>query len=259
MREFYEMHREEGELHFSRNRIHLFAAHFHLNPEILIVVRGGYEITLSGKSYRVGEGCIAVMDSYEIHSYDERVETVTADDAVLIFPYRYLHRFYKRHEGMRIANPVIEDKELCRALMTIADEYLKSSESVREAAAELFFAKLEEKLEFCEDKRGGEAALIRRILAYVQERYTEDISRGSIARALGYTEAHISRVFHSYIGKGISEYVNGVRLAHVDRQLALGDSRSITELIWEAGFGSQQTYYRARRREKQGAKAKIQQ
>ena len=249
MREFYEMHREEGELHFSRNGIHIFAAHFHLNPEILIVARGGYEITLSGKSYRVGEGCIAVMDSYEIHSYDDRLETETADDAVLIFPYRYLRRFYKRHEGMRIANPVIEDNELCRSLMTIADEYLKSSEPVKEAAAELFFAKLEERLTFCEDKRSGETALIRRILAYIQENYTENISRAVIARELGYTEAHISRVFHSYIGKGISEYINGVRLAHIDRRLAADDGRSITELIYEAGFGSQQTYYRARRRE----------
>ena len=250
MREFYEKHRDEGEIHLSRSVGHLFAPHFHLNPEILIVRKGGYDITLSGKRYRVGEGCIAVMDSYEIHSYDERIDTSEPDDAVVIIPYRYLARFYSRHEGMRISNPVLCDGELCRSLLAITDEYLTASEPVREAAAELFFAKLEEKLEFSVDKRGGEAALIRRILAYVQERHTGNISRASIAKALGYTEAHISRVFHSYIGKGLSEYINGVRLAYVDRKLSAGDKRSITELIYEAGFGSQQTYYRARGRER---------
>ena len=250
MKEFYEKHRDEGEIHLSRNDNYLFAPHFHLNPEILIVAKGGYDITLSGKHYRVGEGSVAVMDSYEIHSYDERVGVTEPDDAVVVIPYRYLTRFYRRHKGMRISNPVIEDLELCRSLLAIADEYLTASELVREAAAELFFSMLEEKLEFCADKRGSEAALIRRILAYVQERYTENISRTDIAKALGYTEAHISRVFHSYIGKGLSEYINGVRLAHVDRRLAAEDGRSITELIYEAGFGSQQTYYRARQRER---------
>ena len=253
MKEFYERIRDEGEILLSRSVSHLFAAHFHLNPEILVVARGGYGITLSGRRYRVGEGCISVMDSYEIHSYDERLGDGEADDAVIVFPHRYLRKFYLRHEGMRIAEPVICDGELCRELLGLADDYLSAAEPIREAAAELFFAKLEEKLEFCEDKRRGDSALIRRILSYVQDNYTTDVSRSAIARALGYTEAHISRVFHSYLGRGLSDYVSSMRLAHIDRQIAAGDRRSLTELIYEAGFRSQQTYYRARHRERERA------
>ncbi|MBQ8308818.1 MAG: helix-turn-helix transcriptional regulator [Clostridia bacterium] len=87
---------------------------------------------------------------------------------------------------------------------------------------------------------------IRSILAYIQQNYRAEISRKSIARALGYTEAHISRVFHRYLGVGLAEYINGLRLAYVKKLRANGDTRTTIELIYEAGFNSQQTYYRVK-------------
>ena len=60
-------------------------------------------------------------------------------------------------------------------------------------------------------------------------------------------------IFHTYLGKGLSEYVNELRLSYIDSLIEDGDARSITELIYDAGFGSQQTYYRERKKaEKKG-------
>ena len=231
MKEFYESIREDSYIYVNREcASHLYPAHFHINPEILVVNKGGYELTVSGKRLTVGEGDIAVIDSYEAHSYDRRLNIKDVDDIVLILPYSLVDKIMQDRQGRRIADPIISDTS-------------------RQIAATLIVSRIFERANFADKERGGEAALLRSILSYVQENFRSDISRSSIAKELGYTEAHISRVFHSYIGKGISEYVNGLRLAYIDGLIREGDKRSQTELIFAAGFGSQQTYYRARKRE----------
>ena len=136
--------------------------------------------------------------------------------------------------------------------MRLADELLSKEANavVREAAIGLFLAMLGERLSFTESVTGDERVLVRKILGYIQENYRGEATRASIARALGYTEAHISRVFHRYIRTGISEYVTGLRIKYIERLRAEGDDRTTIELIYESGFKSQQTYYRVRKRDR---------
>ena len=252
MKKFYESIREDSYIYVNREcASHLYPAHFHINPEILVVNKGGYELTVSGRRLTVGEGDIAVIDSYEAHSYDRRLNIKDVDDIVLILPYSLVDKIMQDRQGRRIADPIIHDPTLCEEICDLAEKYLipEISDTSRQIAATLIVSRIFERANLADKERGGEAALLRSILSYVQENFRSDISRSSIAKELGYTEAHISRVFHSYIGKGISEYVNGLRLAYIDGLIREGDKRSQTELIFEAGFGSQQTYYRARKRE----------
>lgn len=115
-------------------------------------------------------------------------------------------------------------------------------------ATELFLALLSEGATFVERKERGDEALVRKILLYIQAHYRDEVSRGVLAKALGYTEAHISRVFHRYISKGIAEYINELRLEYIRQRRKAGDKRTELALLYEAGFNSQQTYYRAKKR-----------
>ena len=47
---------------------------------------------------------------------------------------------------------------------------------------------------------------------------------------------------------GIPEYVAKLRLDHVENARQNGDNRSLSALIFEAGFNSQQTYYRCKKK-----------
>ena len=58
-----------------------------------------------------------------------------------------------------------------------------------------------------------------------------------MAKALGYTEAHISRTFHRYLGIGIPEYLNGLRLEYIAKQLENGSDQTIENLIYKAFSG----------------------
>lgn len=251
MEAFYEKTREEkDELAVQRNSQHIFPAHFHMNLEVLLLRKGGYTVRIGDRRQEVGAGSVVVIDSYEIHGYEDCALKERRDSCVVIFPYRYLRRFNEWRKNFTIAEPIIRDAALCDELLKIADTYLTGGEEIKEAAADLFLARLYERLRFSENKARGESALVRQILSFIQENFQDDVSRKTIARELGYTEAHISRVFHRCIGKSISEYVNGLRLAYVERLRASGVKRTTLDLLYEAGFKSQQTFYRVQQQAK---------
>lgn len=253
MKSFYEKRRDdEARLAIQRNAENTYPAHFHNNLEICLVKNGAYKVGVNDRHYRVNNGSILVIDSFDIHSYEELPFEGERDTCVLIIPYCYLDRFNAVKKGMRIAKPLITDEDFCSTLLRFIDDYLAKAdtEAVKKAGVELLLAMLSEQLAFVEGKAGDERVLMRDILIYVQNHFRETATRADIARALGYTEAHISRVFHRYLGTGISDYVNGLRLAYIERLRAEGDRRSTNELIFEAGFGSQQTYYRTRQKAK---------
>lgn len=247
---YYEKNRDDDKrILIHRSRDHTYPAHFHTHLELFLLKSGEYTLTLDGKSEKMQGGDIAVIDSFTVHGYRRTREV--ADDCVVIIPFDRLHGFWKNHRADRIENPVFRDRALCEELLGLIDQYLvDTAAQTREAGAQLLLARLLEHLRFSPSRGGGERLLLREILSYIQEHFRKPLTRADIALALGYTESHISRVFCAYVGKGLSQYVNDLRLQYIERQRQNGDTRPVTDLIFEAGFGSQQTYYRA----KKGAK-----
>ena len=241
---FYEKDREDNaKVHISRSRSHAYPSHFHQNLEVFILKSGKYILTINAHSWELGSGDIAVCDCYDVHEYSEIEQ---GDDCVIVIPARLLDKFNHTRRNMRIANNVIRDEETALRLIEIADKFISNEDnrSVVDSAAQLILSILESKLRFSENQERGETDLIRKMLSYIQANFRSDITRSQIANALGYTEAHISRVFHKYMGIGIRHYINKLRMDYINALVDEGDKRSITELIYEAGFGSEQTYYR---------------
>lgn len=250
MKIFFEDRERQESTQVIRNGSYIYPAHFHLDMEIFIQRKGEFGLSVGDESYTVGENTVVVMDSYEVHSYDfAGREKHGKDDCVLIIPYKYLAAFNRHRQNMKIVNPVLCDKTLCDQLLDIVDAYLvptNVAETVRESATKLFLAVLSEKLSYEQGKLGVEVVLIRKILAYIQENYRQDISLESTAKHLGYSAAHVSRAFHKYIKSSLPDYVNRLRLDYIERALANGENRKKTDLVYEAGFKSQQTYYRVK-------------
>ena len=69
MKIFYEDRDPYNLPHLSRSHNHVFPAHFHQEPEFLLVRKGGYTVTINETAYEVTEGCIAVFDSFDVHAY----------------------------------------------------------------------------------------------------------------------------------------------------------------------------------------------
>jgi len=202
----------------------------------------------NGERVEIEDGCIAVVDSFQIHAYERLGEV--GEDCVLIVPYAYLEKFNLLRQGGKIETFFLRDMELCDTLLNIVNAYLVApfGENVRQAGVELLLSILAEKLTFSKEKRGNEEELIRGVLSYIHAHFQDKISREKIAKEFGYAPEHISRVFHRYVGTSLSLYVNGLRLEYIERRRKSGDKRTELELLYEAGFQSQQTYYRHKKR-----------
>ena len=253
MRSYYEKVRDDsGEIMIQYNAKGTFPAHFHRNLEIVLVKRGSYEILINGRMCKTEGDAVLVIDSFDLHEYKKRIpdENGCLESRIVVIPYSYVGDFQQVRRGRSIAEPMIEDAVLTERLMALTQEYITSEGdvSVRKNAAELMLSVLAQRLVWTEEPAKGEVELVREILSYIHENYREDIHRSDIARTLGYAPAHISRVFHSYLTMGIPEYVAKLRLDHVENARRNGDTRSLSALIFEAGFQSQQTYYRCKKK-----------
>lgn len=228
-------------VYVDRQRSFRFPSHFHQNLEIFFVRRGEYGLSKIGEFFRAKKGAIVFFDSFDLHSYDE--ESKDAEGVLVMIPPSYLTSFNAWRGEKKVINSVVCDEALSSKLLAITDELFSyPNESVQRAGADLFLALLEEKLSLSEPSGKADFPLFQQILDYVQRRFQSDISLSAVANALGYTPTYVSRVFHKFAKIGFPEYVNGLRLDFVERNLTSG--RQVTDLIYEAGFKSAQTYYR---------------
>jgi AraC-like DNA-binding protein/mannose-6-phosphate isomerase-like protein (cupin superfamily) len=245
MKSFYEHWQDASQqLRIQANHEHEYPAHFHADMEIFLLKTGKYRVTINGEKWDMQAGDIAVIDSFQVHAY-ERLGNVE-QDCVLIIPYSYSQKSNAWRRNKKIDRAVLHDAELCDTLLNIVNAYLvpAKSKNVQIAGVELLLALLFEKLAFSQEKVRNEEDLIRKILSYIQENFQGSVSLKKMAKSLGYAPEHVSRVFHRCIGKGVSQYVNELRLNYIEERRKQGDGRTSLELLYEAGFQSQQTYYR---------------
>jgi len=102
---------------------------------------------------------------------------------------------------------------------------MAASHIVQELSLELF------------QKGGDLPAPIKRACQLIRERFRDDPAQEDIARAVGLSTSHFSRLFHRRTGLRFKEYVNEVRLRQAWRDLRETDE-PITRLAFDAGFRS---------------------
>ena len=210
---------------------HAFASHFHANLEIYVLKQGNVALSVNGEEYLLSSGEICVVDSYEIHS--NNVSDNNAEIKILTVPFRLLDIFNASRKNMSIKSRIIKDADLCKEVFALIEIYLEGekSQSVKRSATEFILSLILEKLTFGESKYGEESSLIRKILTYLHANFKGGASLKEVSLALGYTEAHISRVFHKYVKTNVTKYVNGLRYQEVQDALNELDFNNMSTAI----------------------------
>ena len=246
MKPFYEVLRDnQTSVHFVRNVNYIFRPHFHSAFEILVVKKGRCPVTINGKDYVVTDGQIAFFDSFEIHGYYDNSDK-DCDTMVVIFPVTFAEKFIAKKGDGRLNDFVITDAQLCETLIDLVEKFIAPnfSQDVTGAGVELFLSLLYPKLNFSNTERGASQNLVMDILKYLNISFKEDVNLNTVSKKFGYTPAHVSRVFNKYVKRTIKEFVNDLRIEYVLKRLDDLPKPSITDLIYQAGFNSAQTYYR---------------
>ncbi len=249
MRGYYEKSREENrDIHVSYDRLNTYPEHFHMNFEIYILTAGEFEATVNKTTYRLQGGDILLVDSYDIHSY--RRVSENARGVFLVIPFACLQEFNAVRHSLPLAERVLHHPALAAEARALLERYLPadSASLLAQSTVRLLLAMLLPHLSFAEKREEKDATPMRVLLTYIAAHYRAPLSRRLIARELGYTESHLSRLFHRYMHVGLPEYIACLRLAYVEKCRKEGDRRPLTELVFEAGFGSLQSYFRYKKK-----------
>ena len=83
-----------------------------------------------------------------------------------------------------------------------------------------------------------------RVIRYIEENYTEDISREGIAAAVGVHHDYLGKMFRDYTGRKIGDYISELRVSRAAGMLLEGDE-PVTDIAFRVGFESLSTFYRA--------------
>ena len=117
----------------------------------------------------------------------------------------------------------------------IADSFLQSLATSVYFLLERHFS--EEEAQFIPERDRQE---FYGIIKFINERFKEDITVESIAKALFLSRGRLSSIFKKYSGAGVSEYINRLRIKNANSLLSEG--KSITDAAFESGFQSIRTF-----------------
>ena len=250
MNGYYQIKEDDAEkINFRLGNKFSFPAHFHKKIELFLLVKGVYTITRNGKNIEMKSGDIILFDSYDIHSY----ENPTIEDIqgmVLIFPPNYVEKFINRKKGKKILTNLISDMELCQKIYDLGIKYVtpnNTSYEVKECTAELIMSLLENHLEYSQKIECDETSFVRNLLVHINENFKNELSLNILSNKFGYSPEHISRIFHRYLNVSLPDYVNKLRIEYINNSQKI-KKQKINTLLYEAGFSSIQTYYRAKKK-----------
>ncbi|TAL34422.1 MAG: AraC family transcriptional regulator [Spirochaetes bacterium] len=108
----------------------------------------------------------------------------------------------------------------------------------------VLYRSLEEKTKLIVRRVVSAEEKIKRVTAFIDENYAQDITRDDIALAVGLTPDQLSRSFHLCTGKTVVEYVSEARLRNSTRMLAETE-KTVIEIAFHSGFNSLRTFNRA--------------
>ena len=225
---------------------HPFPCHVHDVTEIIYLTQGQVGITVSGESYSLAEGDLAMIFSSIPHSYD----TVSPDAAglTLIFTADAIPDFKRILRNMRPVSPLMKAPELPEELHPVIQQLMAlhpgEETPLRLAYLHLFLAHLFLKAPLQPMDQNQPVGVTSQALNYVSSHFTEPISLESTARALGVSRIHLSHIFSQQLKINFRQYVNSLR---IDMACALlrNPENSVSQVAWQCGYGNLRTFHRA--------------
>ena len=86
---------------------------------------------------------------------------------------------------------------------------------------------------------------IRKVLVYIQENLSEELSLDKLSKIAFFSQFHFHRIFSLYVGESPKQYIMRLRLERIAHYLKLYPALSINDAAYQCGFSSPSTFIRA--------------
>ena len=207
-------------------------AHWHEAMEILFCLNGSVRIHIEHEHLTLQRNQLIVFDSKEVHS-------IHSDSKLYMFPVSlddskstpYIHLCQLAHDLTRTN---VENKNTS-AMRSDGTALLMLADLIR------YFSVYS--LPGTTTGTGQSNDILRKIISYVNEHYTEKLSLEEVANQVGFSREYFCRFFKQHMGITFLRYLNEVRISHAGRIL-MNTDKSISEVMQESGFTNQTIFNR---------------
>ena len=223
--------------------------HFHYHAELILSLEGGFDAAVDGERFYVNEGTGVIVFPYQLHEY---IAVDSERALVLLFHPERNQKFYEYFKdtlpkSAHIPAELITDevKNISGLIIKHAGlrKSTKFSGELLEVYKEAVFGLILENLEL-EPTAPGQIDLLRRVVHWCQEHYTEQVTIPVTARALAISESQLSHLFSCKLHTGFRDYINSLRV-QAAIELLLKTRKPISEIAFDCGFVSFATFNRA--------------
>ena len=248
--------------HYRNENVKEVSLHHHDFYEIYYFVSGNVSYNIESRSYRLSPGDVLLINPQELHQPVFSPEKQHYERYVLWISESFLQQFILPGQDMSRCfdtdqpdhTNLIRPDGVTRELLTYLFQQLIREQESREFASDLCCLSLLAQLLVMVNRtalRAGRApeprenadSVVYRILSYIGEHYSEDLSLDFLANEFFLSKYHLSREFSRVVGTSIHRYIVQKRLIMARQMMAAGTSTS--EVSQLCGFGDYSNFYRA--------------
>jgi AraC-like DNA-binding protein len=223
--------------------------HIHKSFELVTVFSGQLNATINGIDYVLNSGESALIPPYVAHSFessgdDYTIITVFSEYYISLFSSMFLNKqptnfkFVLDKDSMQyIFNKLLYVENISVNMLKLDDPdevFIKSALTV--AVGEFIC-----KSSFIEKTQDN--SLLFKIIKYIEENFSDEISLHSLCKELNYNYSYVSRAFNGAFGINFNKMLNQYR---VEKSKLLIDTtnKTLSQIALESGFPSIRTFNR---------------
>ncbi len=228
---------------------HNYGSHIHQFSEVLYCIDGSLVSTVDGRDEIMRAGDVSLITPLKVHSThtDEHCTVficVCSNDFLLDFiPQKEL---YAGYEGSVFTPSPALGAYLADKFIDAASNFchIPETRSYRATKACLHAICDEFTATHPQIDKPVYSEPLSLVILYMNEHFSEDITLGSVAKALGYSSGYISHCLEALPQMTFSSLLNSLRIEHA-KNLLLTQKHTNIDIAFECGFGCERSFYRA--------------
>jgi len=239
--------------------------HTHEFIEMTYYLDGGAVHTINGREYEVKKGDLLMLNANQAHSHipidfvsyihifvrsDFMRSILNADNTLELF---FLSSLFDEFDDADAFSPVInfrgsemiEAESMCEKMMAEYENKDTAYDTVLESYVKILLAKILRNIHLSSDKKWIRE--MRRITPDIVEKlnksYSKPLTAQDFAKNSFYSPAYFNRLFKSYYGKSIKEYITEKRIKDAVQMLCDTDL-PVDKIAADVGYSNKNQFYK---------------
>lgn len=223
-----------------------YPKHLHKHVEFAYVADGTMEMSINGATHTMTAGCCGLVFPNQIHSYQS---TQDVQLMLIIIDMEYVDDFFDQINYLEMPEPFFHKSMLTHYGQSILDLLFLSAHeknvpySISKGMTTVLLGDIFSSLTFTDKKQHTEQSTTEKILLYINDNIRFDLSAKSMAKELGISTYHLSRIFAKELKMSFPNYVTHQRL-NLACDLLKSTKRNVTDIAYDVGFSSARNFLR---------------